>query len=889
MLLKFGFRESLVLWLWGCLFICANGMVSGACQPKYLFTSEYRSDARLLLEHTSVLLGWSSVASDTLTFELLLTDKDQRRVFDSILVGGIAVHPQITDSSIVVVVPPLQDSLSPTLIDFYYRFHYEDDNAMSLLRFPRSLTYFEQFPRLICPDTANTPLAGKYPPLNQFRGTIRIPRDMELLAPFAPTEIIADSMMVEYVLPEFSSQYLMWMVVSKDYCKDTVLAGLSITITDEPGYQTTDSELALIDSTLRSYQALFGELPFSNVNILHTSLPHYLGGETLGNFVFLESGLSIRPDRLMKGAVDSRIVFHELAHLWWGSTVMTDDWLGEGLATYWGNHMAHLLHRDSAILFTEDNIGALRYRWSYRTSGSYAEQNKAVFGYFKGGRVVAMLGFETGADTLAAILKQLYAERAGAFAGIKELRQAAVEIGGIRLNHFFETWTDSCFHQNFRIAAVSSQKHDLCYQNSVRLEHEGRAWSPVPLVVRYADLSEDTLVIPVGQLTYSGQSHTKMKSVEIDPKKQILEDKRTDNAWPIKLKVRRPSLNPIGLFGNLLEYMFSDQPYYQILATPDVPRHSYRFGWSLGVAVLGKRESWFGDLNRGRHLANVRAGYGLRNSEWQYSATYANQLALRDRWGACYRVFAEKRDGRDDLGLAVSITHWVDMLGRNSWESSLAMRQRRYYRLGHVSRDIWPDGRSTLVSLDLSFQDGINGRKRFAGISGSLHHESGLPIVTGYRVYQKTALRLQSSFRSITGGVYLGKTHGSAFQERFDLSLEGNMRGLEGFRFFSSEVADMWLRANWSLYSVFALRPFVNYVCSNTSQPVWEIGIGLSAALPSDAVIGIPLAIAIDVPFYSAGPPDHSAHFAVRQIMVFVGVSIGNENGHDSEFRIRTD
>lgn len=258
-----------------------------------------------------------------------------------------------------------------------------------------------------------------------------------------------------------------------------MLAGFKVTIAQEPAHRIIDATLKVMDSVLQLYESLFGKLSFSKLNVIYTVLPPGLGGGLIGNFLLFDNSVSRNLANMVQRGQTKECICHELVHLWWGISVMTDDWLGEELATYWGRRMARLLHENPSTGNMEDGIGAKQYRWSHRISGSFAdEQNEVYFGYFKGQRVISMLGLEAGSDTLATILKQFYEERKETRAGLKEFRQAAVEIGGERANRFFETWTDSCFHQNYCMAEVSSRKSDSCYQNSVKLEHEGACLVP---------------------------------------------------------------------------------------------------------------------------------------------------------------------------------------------------------------------------------------------------------------------------------------------------------------------------------------------------------------------------------------------------------------------------
>ena len=853
---------------------------SHGAPPTYHIATTALPQQRLLIEHTYVTVG-SEVDSLGIRFWLPEPEEGVTLTWDSVLVNGTKGTYHVDSTVIRVNYPARPDSSTEARIDFFYRIAFKNDEAMSGLYLPQSLAYGEYYPRSVRADTATTRSSAGY---TGFSCSIRVPQGFTLLAAVEPTDTIADSEMVEFVLPEFRTQYLVWATLPREFCTDTTLAGLKVTIAQQPAHRITAATLTVIDSVLQLYESLFGKLSFSRLNVLYTLPPPDIGGGNVGNFLILDNGASHNLLVMAEGQGTKEAICHELAHLWWGSSVMTDDWLGEGLATYWGSRVARSLHENPSTGNMRDGFIAQQYRWSHRISGSFAaEQNEAHFGYFKGERIVAMLGLETGADTLAAILKQFYQERKETRAGIKEFRQAAVEIGGDKVNHFFETWTDSCFHQNYRMAKVSSQKRDSCYQNSVKIEHEGRAWSSVPIVVRYADKSEDTLLLPAGELQYSGQSRTKIKSVEIDPERQILEDKRSDNAWPVRLRVYPLSINPIRLFTNLGSFASTEESRYQVLVTPDFPSHNYRFGWYFGLAVLGKRESWFSDL-RGRHILRLRGGYGPTLSEWRYAATYGNQLVLRDHWGAYYEVTADRGAGRQNQHLSIILNRWIDVVGQNSWQGSVSVGRGQYYQPEGLRRYYWPDGHATVLSFDLKHSGTVKLLHKTLHVDANSRWEVGFPVSDGDKKYQRLTAGFQTGLSVLSGGVSYSMTKTAPLQERFDLSCEGRMKSIEPLTYYSRRILTVWSECEWLRHLKLHPRLFASYAHTPEWGSLWESGIGLS--LQPMLSFTASLKLVLDIPLLASTPSTREFRFGINRIQLKLCL-FGSENESNPEFRIK--
>ncbi|MBE5739099.1 MAG: M1 family metallopeptidase [Clostridiales bacterium] len=89
---------------------------------------------------------------------------------------------------------------------------------------------------------------------------------------------------------------------------------------------------------INTFNRLFGEYPYSTLNIVETDFVH--GGMEYPNLVFISDTVDIQSDYI-------NVIIHEVAHQWWYGLVGNDEyhygWLDEGLTEY------------STLLFYEEN------------------------------------------------------------------------------------------------------------------------------------------------------------------------------------------------------------------------------------------------------------------------------------------------------------------------------------------------------------------------------------------------------------------------------------------------------------------------------------------------------------------------------------------------------
>jgi hypothetical protein len=195
----------------------------------------------------------------------------------------------------------------------------------------------------------------------------------------------------------------------------------------------------------------YGPYPFTTFGVAAIPAgiaPPGIGGRSeMGYFLTHEHALD-------SDTVDVPIFAHELAHMWWGNTVVSDppgdDMVDEGMASY------------GATLVIESRVGRASAR-EYMREGSIANSARTFFhlwrigadeplmddyatlpSYSKGAWVYGMLRERVGDSLFFATLQRIVRERAGRSTTLRDLRAAFERDApaSADLARFFADWLD---------------------------------------------------------------------------------------------------------------------------------------------------------------------------------------------------------------------------------------------------------------------------------------------------------------------------------------------------------------------------------------------------------------------------------------------------------------
>lgn len=290
------------------------------------------------------------------------------------------------------------------------------------------------------------------------------------------------------------------------------------------------------------YHQLFAPYQFKKLDIV-AAADALGGGYALPELIMIgNNNFQANPDDFYS----SHIIAHEIAHQWWGHTIMNGDyyspWLSEGYADY------------SAYRFEEDEIwkntrtGDYMFEWSGQVYRYYvpaendvpitspkiysADLNTYVFlTYYKGSLIPRMLETVLGQDAFRKGM-QFYAEQfKNKNSTVLDLQQALETSSGIPLGYFFDEWVHRKGYPVYKTGWVANQLIDGRYEMYITIVQNPVFIMPLEVYVQAGDqLISTKFLMNTPQQTIRLYTEQKPKRVYIDPYSRVL--KRVEPLLP---------------------------------------------------------------------------------------------------------------------------------------------------------------------------------------------------------------------------------------------------------------------------------------------------------------------------------------------------------------------
>jgi len=217
---------------------------------------------------------------------------------------------------------------------------------------------------------------------------------------------------------------------------------------DDPS--ATDN-LQLIKDVLNTYNDKFGKYPYSVLSVVKTTFLH--GGMEYPQIVYISD--IVEPETYQE------VIVHEIAHQWWYAVVGNDQiqsaWIDEGLSEYsttifyefnpkYGiTKQKRIAQALSNFLLYCDLNGYLHGKETLmeKSLGEFRSSMEYIFMiYVKGHLLFDSLRTTIGDKAFFEGIKQYYQDNALAFAKKENLIAAFESHSTIRLEKFFDSWTD---------------------------------------------------------------------------------------------------------------------------------------------------------------------------------------------------------------------------------------------------------------------------------------------------------------------------------------------------------------------------------------------------------------------------------------------------------------
>jgi hypothetical protein len=270
-----------------------------------------------------------------------------------------------------------------------------------------------------------------------------------------------------------------------------------------------------------------------------------LGSYPFGKFAvvenFFSSGLGMPSFTLLGAAVIKRhytqpyALGHEIVHSWIGNGVYNrldhGNWV-EGLTTYLANYYYHELVGDEAQAREQRRLMLFGYAVYVRPDQDYpisgfmqkTDEKDNAIGYQKTAMVFHMLRREVGDAAFWAALKDLTAQRIGAYADWADIEAMFGARHGRDLRWFFAQWVERPGAPRVTVADATVRQIDTSATGTSVLSvtlHQHDATYRVPIDVRFRPASQGVDVAHV-ELTGPEQSFTvpvsePARMLEIDP------------------------------------------------------------------------------------------------------------------------------------------------------------------------------------------------------------------------------------------------------------------------------------------------------------------------------------------------------------------------------------
>lgn len=203
------------------------------------------------------------------------------------------------------------------------------------------------------------------------------------------------------------------------------------------------------------------------------------------------------------------VTAHEMAHMWYYGVIGTNEadyaWLDEGFASYATTEViAHLLgNPDPSHVGAYLNVLQAHHFGFFEplnTPSDWFRTNSAygVSAYSGGQMVVDMLGYVI-SDSLRNAFLDLYFERFEfGHPDPFDVEKVAEDVSGVRLDWYFEQFTDTQWTLDYAIDDVSSSPSTGGWTTEITLERASEIVMPVDLRLTLADGSEQWINIPLG-------------------------------------------------------------------------------------------------------------------------------------------------------------------------------------------------------------------------------------------------------------------------------------------------------------------------------------------------------------------------------------------------------
>lgn len=302
------------------------------------------------------------------------------------------------------------------------------------------------------------------------------------------------------------------------------------------------------------------------------------------------------------------VTAHEAAHMWFYGVLASNEadyaWMDEGFTNYaTAEAVAHVLGRPrpshqgsmQSILFAHEQGIFERLN----TPSDWFERNTmyGIASYSGGAMIADLLGYVIGEEQRDQWFKEYFRRYQYDHPGPYEVEKAAEAVSGLRLDWFFEQFTNTDYRYDVELDDFSSRQQGGRWHTVIEIENEDRAIMPVDLRLTFDDGSTQWVNIPLGlmeghkpvpddwivaepwhwtfpEYTLEVETDRRVVKAEIDPLLRTPDYNRLNNNSDFPLEV------------SFLQAPSANWDHYSVGVTPMVG-YADNFGFGGGIQAKG--------------------------------------------------------------------------------------------------------------------------------------------------------------------------------------------------------------------------------------------------------------------------------------------------------------
>ena len=393
-------------------------------------------------------------------------------------------------------------------------------------------------------------------------------------------------------------------------------------------------------------------------------------------------------------------------------------------------------HRVAHYLAVTNNVlGSLAEpQFDYTTNPfSYSEAR-----FSHAGRFFLMLERTLGAESYAEAIRGYFDHRSEGIGPRAALVLACSEAAGRDMNWFFDRWLGVRAGCDYALTGARRDGEDI----EVGVSKKGHVIMPFDVEFRFEDGTSTRrkwdLVAPEGVVQV--RSPKKLRSVELDPDRALLETGRWNNHWP-----RRVTIDPLFALPSFDAYQFFWGPY---------PWFDDYHGFQLGGWVQGRQFIDAGPL-RGRHSWSASLFWATKLRQLQGGVWYQTPLDfISDRLRIITAARYSKRIASTDVILEQGLSPVLRQSGTTVQLAWMLIDLK-----DAIGRDprAWDEARTSDIGLRLLHSY----KRRSLQGNGTVYLGAGLTELGGQYDYWKASVEQVHTLRlfrniGITGRLFLG-------------------------------------------------------------------------------------------------------------------------------------